>query len=181
MPFPKRRPRKIVFLANLPPASSSIQIATVIKGLALSCTSPISTAGTPAVFRSRTRFVECSAATAINNPPAVCGSKRIVLSSSGIPSSYPTTHSAKSRLLFRPPGMWPARMQSRAPSRIGIWFRWNRSEAFDASAISRAWPIRPKPVTSVREWMGKFAELRSAVRPRAAASTPPSALRRMWR
>ena len=29
---------------------------------------------------------------------------------------------------------------------------WKTRLTFDASAISRAWPIRPKPVTSVRAW-----------------------------
>ena len=57
---------------------------------------------------------------------------------------------------------------------------WKRSETVEVSAIARAWPIRPKAVTSVREWMGRWpviggwpkaAGLRSAGRRRAAVPT----------
>src|ERR1039458_9383591 len=43
-------------------------------------------------------------------------------------------------------------MQSSAPSSAGILAECKTRLTLEASAISRAWPIRPKPVTSVRAW-----------------------------
>ena len=89
--FPRAPRRRVLARVSSPrvfPAErKKVQGVIAISGLVRSTTSPISTAGTPAALRSRSRSAESSAATAIKSPPAVCGSKRIVFNSSGIASS----------------------------------------------------------------------------------------------
>jgi uncharacterized protein YdeI (YjbR/CyaY-like superfamily) len=58
-----------------------------IKGLVLGNTSPTSAAGTSAALRARFNSAASSDTTEISNPPAVCGSNKIVFTSSPIPSS----------------------------------------------------------------------------------------------
>src|SRR5258708_38608357 len=73
--------------------------------------------------------------------------------------------------------MSPARMHSNAPSMTGILLAKKRRLTFEARAISRAWPMRPKPVTSVRAWTAKLGESCSAWtaedgRPHVGAADP---------
>src|ERR1039458_8305144 len=85
----------------------------------------------------------------MSKPPDVCGSESRSSTSDGRSRAVSTTHEAYSRLFFSPPGIAPSRAYSSAPSR-------NRKRSTSissvtplASAISRACPISPKPVTSV--------------------------------
>jgi len=67
--------------------ASSRQAATEISGFDAGTTSPTSSAETPPATSACCNASAPSAATAISNPPAVCGSNRSVLTSSLIPAS----------------------------------------------------------------------------------------------
>jgi hypothetical protein len=77
------------------------QFVTRIRGFVRGITSPISAAGTPAALRAWLSASADSDAIEISNPPAVCGSKRIVFASSDTPSSDSTRHSFMSSIARR--------------------------------------------------------------------------------
>ena len=129
----------------------------MISGLPEGNTSPISTAGTPAATRAFASLVASSGATEISKPPAVCGSNRIVFTSSLIPSSYaPRTRRIRGWLSGLRECGRRERIQARHRAaecdwHIGAARRWKPAR-FRGRVRSS-----PKPVTSVMACTAKWS------------------------
>src|SRR5215472_7105783 len=82
----------------------------------------------------------------INKPPEVWGS----YNRSGTSAADSTQDATNSRLFLRPAGIAPLSAYSTAPGRNLTHAAQISSVTFEATAISRAWPSNPNPVTSVQ-------------------------------
>ena len=127
-----------------------------------------------------------SGAIAARSPPFVCASASAMRADASTPASKRTCGPTQARFAFEPPGTTSWAASARTPSRIGTAESRSLNATPEPSAISQAWPRRPKPVTSVSAWTAPLAAsvspallLRAAMTRTARSTRPASATPRL--